>query len=160
MDLILFQPGDPGFFKGLLAADASGGLINDRFKPLQLGQFIELVSVSQGINNPTQITVKPIITEFTCVKYLDKTSVRLYDYCLRAQALGTGEKQPSYLYILRNSGDQTANIMTIKLRDAIVTEIQFQTNPNDMPTEQFKLSFTEILWTYSMQAGDIKSGEI
>lgn len=58
------------------------------------------------------------------------------------------------LYIARHSGDKTANIITIALRDALITEIQLQSQSDDMPTEQFKLSFTEILWTYSLQQAD------
>ncbi len=37
------------------------------------------------------------------------------------------------------------------LRDALRSEIELQTHANDMPTEHFKLNFTEILWSYSMQ---------
>ena len=59
--------------------------------------------------------------------------------------------------IARNSGDKTANIMTLALRDAIISEIQFQSHPNDMPTEQFKLNFTEILWTYTIQDVDMST---
>jgi type VI secretion system secreted protein Hcp len=43
---------------------------------------------------------------------------------------------------------RTVSIMTFALRDALVSEIQFQAHPDDMPTEQFKLNFTEIVWRY------------
>ena len=99
----------------------------------------------------------PVITEFTCVKYVDQTSVKLYDYCLRAETLGSGKDEPTMLFIARNSGDRTGNIMTFALRDAIISEIQFQSHPNDMPTEQFKLNFTEILWTYTIQDVDMST---
>ena len=78
----------------------------------------------------------------------------MYDMCLRAQPLGSGKDQPTKLYIARNSGDKTANVITIWLRDAIISEIQLQTHPDDMPTEQFKLSFTEILWQNTVPLAD------
>ena len=69
-----------------------------------------------------------------------------------------GAAQPTKLYIARNSGDKTSNIITIALRDALISEIQLQTHPNDMPTEQFKLNFTEILWSYSVQQANGQPG--
>ncbi|RQO33886.1 Hcp1 family type VI secretion system effector [Herminiimonas sp. KBW02] len=163
MDLILLQPGDPDFIPA--TSDTTGGsLIDPQWQDasLKLGRCLELVSVHQGMRLRTAITGeqahdntaadRPIITELTCVKYVDNTSVKLYDYCLRAQPLGKGKDQPTVLYIARNSGDKTSNIITLSLRDAIVSEIQFQSHPDDMPTEQFKLNFTEILWTYTVQS--------
>jgi type VI secretion system secreted protein Hcp len=151
MDLILLRPGDPALFPGGESAAGSAGA--------DPGQCIELVSLHQGmkqqvttdVSNSARTSGRPIISEFTCVKYVDKVSVKLYDYCLRAKPIGEGKERPTYIYVARNSGDKTATIMTIALRDAIVSEIQLQTHPNDMPTEQFKLNFTEILWTFGSQ---------
>jgi type VI secretion system secreted protein Hcp len=166
MDLILLQPGDDTIFGGSKNGWKGGGsLIDDQWRDevLKLGQCIELVSVHQGmkqqittdVSNSARTSGRPIITEFTCVKYVDKTSVKFYEYCLRAQPLGTTDKNPTKIYIARNSGDKTANILTIALRDAIISEIQFQSNADDMPTEQFKLNFTEVLWTYTVQQADM-----
>jgi len=114
--------------------------------------------VTTDVSNAARTSGRPVITEFTCVKYLDATSVKLYELCLSAQPLGSGAAQPTKLYIARDSGDKTANIITIALREALISEIQLQTHPDDMPTEQFKLSFTEILWTYSLQQADGQPG--
>ncbi len=166
MDLILLQPGNADVFGGANGWDNGGSLIDDVWRgDLKIGQCLELVSIHQGmkqqvttdVSNSARTSGRPVITEFTCVKYVDKTSVKFFDYCLRAEPLGAGKDQPTILYILRNSGDKTGNILTIALRDALITEIQFQSNPNDMPTEQFKLNFTEILWTYTVQKADAKS---
>ncbi|MDQ1812065.1 type VI secretion system tube protein Hcp [Massilia sp. CCM 9210] len=164
MDLILLQPGRPDVFGGANNWKNGGSLIDDKWRAddLQLGQCIELISMHQGmkqqittdVSNSARTSGRPVITEFTCVKYVDKTSVKLYDYCLRALPLGAGIPEPTKLYVMRNSGEKTANIITISLRDAIISEIQLQTHPDDMPTEQFKLNFTEILWTYTVQAAD------
>lgn len=164
MDLILLQPGNPDIFGTDAAPSVGNGLIDklSTSGQIDIGQCIELVSMQQGmkqqittdVSNATRTSGRPIITEFTCVKYVDKLSVKFYEYCLRAEPLGKGAKQPTKLYIARNSGDKTVNIVTIELRDAIISEIQMQSHPDDMPTEQFKLSFTEILWHYTAQAAD------
>ncbi len=159
MDLILLEPGDSAAVFGNGGNDLdAGGLTDNVWRDSgalkDIGQCMELVSLHQGmkqqvttdVSNSARTSGRPVITDFTCVKYVDKTSVRLYEMCLRAQPLGVGAAQPTKLYIARNSGDKTANILTIWLRDALITEIQLQTHPDDMPTEQFKLNFTEILW--------------
>ena len=33
----------------------------------------------------------------------------------------------------------------------LISEIQFQSHPNDMPTEQFKLNFAAISWIHCLQ---------
>lgn len=170
MDLILLEPGEPELVFGKEANDwgTGGSLIDNVWRDADalkdLGQCMELVSLHQGmkqqmttdVSNSARTSGRPVITEFTCVKYVDKTSVKMYDMCLRALPLGSGDGKPTKLYIARNSGDKTANIITIWLRDAMISEIQLQTHPNDMPTEQFKLSFTEILWFYTVQLADTK----
>ncbi|GLR12869.1 type VI secretion system tube protein Hcp [Chitinimonas viridis] len=189
MDLILLQPGDKTLFTGsdggLNSWDKGGSLINttdwgtggdatvQTFGgtpniPFDGTACIELVSVHQGmkqqmttdVSNSARTSGRPIITEFTCVKYVDKLSVKFFDLCLRAKPLGAGKDQPTMIYICRNSGDKTANILTMALRDAMISEIQFQSNPDDMPTEQFKLNFTEILWKYTVQLADTKTAGV
>lgn len=162
MDLILLQPGDQSIFSGSYSSEIDNSRFDDGAGPT--GFCIELVSLHQGmkqqvttdVSNQARTSGRPVITEFTLVKYVDKTSVKLYDYCLRAAVIGAGAAQPTKIFIARNSGDKTANIITITLKDALVSEIQLQTHPDDMPTEQFKLNFTEILWTYTVQQNDMK----
>lgn len=169
MDLILLQPGNQDIFpKDAAVPGANGSTMIDtpwRDEILKFGKCIELVSIAQGmkqqvttdVSNLARTSGRPVITDFTCVKYMDTLSVKFYEYCLRAEPLGVGKDQPTKLYIARNSGDKTANILTFELRDAIISEIQFQSHPDDMPTEQFKLNFTEILWTYTVQGNDVRS---
>ena len=165
MDLILLEPGNQDIFDGDNGWATGGSLIDAgewRQEGLDLQKCIELVSIHQGmkqqvttdVSNSARTSGRPVITEFTCVKYVDKMSVKFYDHCLRAKPLGVGEQQPTKLHILRNSGDETARIMSFWLRDALISEIQFQSHPDDMPTEQFKLNFTEILWTFTVQNAD------
>ncbi|NJK42386.1 MAG: type VI secretion system tube protein Hcp [Aquincola sp.] len=167
MDLIILRPGNPDII-GSESGSPSSTHINDgtwRDPIFKFDKCLELVSVHQGmkqqittdVSNKARTSGRPIITEFTCVKYVDQTSVKLYDYCLRADTLGSGPDNPTMIYIARSSGDRLGNILTFALRDAIISEIQFQSHPNDMPTEQFKISFTEILWTYTVQDVDMST---
>lgn len=172
MDLILLQPGDKSIFPTDNGWGTGGSLIDAQGismptiagKTIEFGNCIELVSVHQGmkqqvttdVSNSARTSGRPVITEFTCVKYVDRTSVKLYDYCLRAECIGKDIGNPSYIYILRNSGDKTYNIITFALRDALISEIQLQSHPDDMPTEQFKLNFTEVLWTYNVQLANMQ----
>jgi type VI secretion system secreted protein Hcp len=171
MDLILLEPGDTSIFGSANNWSNGGSLIDNAANPTSkwlnphtqkpIGQCIELVSVHQGIkqqltsdvSNSARTSGRPVITEFTCVKYVDKTSVKFYEYCLQAKSLG-GKDSPSHIYVCRNSGETTANIITFTLCDALISEIQFQSHPDDMPTEQFKLNFTEILWQYAVTKAD------
>ncbi len=182
MDIILLEPGDTSIFDGENNSWKTGGSLIDNNLPSvaglvnpitkkPIGQCIELISAHQGIkqqltsdvSNSARTSGRPVITEFTCVKYVDKTSVKFYEYCLQAKSLG-GKDSPSHIYICRNSGDKSGNIMTFTLCDALISEIQFQSHPNDMPTEQFNLNFTEILWQYDVtnadtaNLGSIKTG--
>jgi type VI secretion system secreted protein Hcp len=178
MDLILLQFGDDSFTKPQDAAgslmDPSGGSLIDGaaegdgwsaladnaggagFVP---GKCVELVSINQGlqqqvttdVSNSARTSGRPVISDFTCVKYVDVSSPKMYDYCLRAKPLDNDVAQPSIIYVLRNSGDQLNIIMRFELRLALISEIQFQSHPNDMATEQFKLNFTEITWHHQLQ---------
>lgn len=172
MDLILLQPGDQTLFGAGSPWDWKNGesLIDNQWRDSltmkDLGRCVEMVSVHQGmkqqmttdVSNSARTSGRPIISEFTCVKYADKISVKLYDLCLRAKPLDTESTPPTRIYICRNTGDQTSVIMTMFLRAAMISEIQFQTHPDDMPTEQFKLNFAEILWQHTVQRVDSSIG--
>jgi type VI secretion system secreted protein Hcp len=172
MDLILLQPGNPEvvFGSGDSNSFSTGGSLIDKLGlsddvAKNFGQCIELVSVHQGmkqqmttdVSNSARTSGRPVITEFTCVKYVDKSSVKFYENCLSAKPIDNKGNPPTRIYILRNSGGKTENILTFELRDTMISEIQFQSHPDDMPTEQFKLSFTEIIWTYTVQNTDTSS---
>ncbi len=156
MDLILLQPGNADDIIG----DYSSSPIDYQVRDLveRFGKCIKLVSFHYDVKQPITVDVgnrtpppgRPAITEITCVKLFDQTSVKLYEYCLRAFPLDSGADKPTRIYIVRDSGESTANIITLSLRDAIISEIQLQPHPGDMLAEQFKINFTEILWTYNV----------
>jgi type VI secretion system secreted protein Hcp len=177
MDLILLQFGIDSFTKsdGKVSGLSGGSLIdgeaygddwnaltklNAGFNP---ANCVELVSINQGIqqqvttdvSNSSRTSGRPIISDFTCVKYVDVASPKMYDFCLRARPLDNDVAKPTTIYVLRNSGDQLNVIMRFELRFAMISEIQFQSHPNDMATEQFKLNFTEIAWHHQFQGAGV-----
>jgi type VI secretion system secreted protein Hcp len=180
MDLLILVPGDQSIFpKPGNNFDAGGSLLGpgtgeDSTVPNWWKSYdflgnqtgVELVSMHQGmrqqvttdVSNSARTSGRPVVTEFTCVKYVDPTSVKFYDYCLRAQPLDNQKTAPTSLYICRNSGDQVAAILQFQLKYALVSEIQMQTHPNDAPTEQFKLNFAEVIWKFQVQTADVSAG--
>ncbi|MBJ7540009.1 type VI secretion system tube protein Hcp [Marinomonas transparens] len=180
MDLILLQFGRDGITSGELNNDGSGvgTMIDGEAGPDWLGitetiggmsfngaKCIELVSITQGIkqqvttdvSNNARTSGRPTITDFTCVKYTDSTSPKMYDFCLRAKLLDDLGTEPTLIWVLRNSGDQLNIVMGIELRLTMISEIHFQSHPNDMPTEQFKLNFTEIGWHHQVQGANVSN---
>lgn len=142
-----------------MTANAGGAFFDGK-------KCIELVSISQGIkqqvttdlSNNARTSGRPVISEFTCVKYTDSTSPKMFDHCLRAKLLDEPEDLPTMIWILRNSGDQLNIIMRFELKLALISEIHFQSHPNDMPTEQFTLNFTEIGWFHQIQGSAMTNG--
>ena len=110
MSLILLQPGDPGVV-GLGgvegASDSPWNKLSDEHSgeplPFDGKHCIELVSIGHGmkqqvttdVSNSARTSGRPVITDIACVGYLDRSSVRLNDLCLRAKPLGVGAEQPT-----------------------------------------------------------------
>ena len=147
MDLILLQFGDDSFTKpdSELMGASGGSLIDGADGPdwsalanqgaagdFDPARCVELVSINQGIqqqvttdvSNSARTSGRPVVTDFTCVKYVDVSSPKMYDYCLRAKTLDTDPSKPTTIFVLRNSGDQLNIIMRFELRLALISEIQ------------------------------------
>ena len=164
MDLVVLQPGNVELFgQQELARSAATD-----FAGIDPYASIELISlhygmqqqVSTDVSNSARTSGRPSLTGITCVKYLDQVSPRLYECCLAAKPIDSGDPtNPTKIHLLRSGGGLTdeegpANYMTLELQNAIVTSVESQSHPNDMPTEQFVLNFTEIRWRYFHQAAD------
>ncbi len=169
MDLILLKPGDSD---DIIGKKQSGNvsLIDSSttwadIKSSTPDDCIELVSMHHGmkqqittdVSNRARTSGRPNISDITCVKYTDYSSPKFFEYCLKAKPIGA-DKNISTIYILRNSGTATTNIITFELKNAIISHIEFQSHPNDMPTEQFMLNFTAIRWTCNVQKNDVTAG--
>jgi type VI secretion system secreted protein Hcp len=164
MDLILLQPGDPQAFAGhadpALAARLAGGAWEDsvidpaRCIVLSSLQNAVRLSLTTDISTNARSVGRPSLSEITCVKPTDDMSGRLYDFCLRAQPLGEGADQPTWICILRDIDGVAAPVMVCALRDALISEIDFRADDQGRPCEQLKLNFTEILWTHSVPSAN------
>ncbi len=158
MNLYLLQPGDQHFWGGSPGTNSDGNL-GDRLGavwhgPLPIGAnqanvpCMTLLSAQQAItsNNATQ-SLSPI----TCSKAVSIISPMLYDACLRANPLGRGKDQPTLLWIASKAADNSAHLLCLQLRDAIVGDVTLQGAPDGVPTEAFQFTYTEVLWTASAQ---------
>ena len=171
MDLVLLKPGNSEIVTssapGQGGNQITGGV--NGLKDADLDGCIELLSYHYGMKqqmttdvaNSARTSGRPSLTDITCVKYYDKTSMAFYSQCLIGKPIDNKDGPPTKLFLLRNAPgeddtDTIANIRTIELRNAIVSSVECQSHPNDMATEQFTLNFTDIQWTYSAQDLDAK----
>jgi type VI secretion system secreted protein Hcp len=184
MDLILLEIGNPavtaargvgiGAGASLIDGEADGATSWEAISanPGNMGfdhtKCVELVSINQGIkqqmttdvSNGARTSGRPSVSDFTCVKYVDVTSPKLYEACLRASLLDA-PGMPCRIHVLRNSGDRLNILMQFEINNVLISDIDFQSHPNDMATEQFKLNFTEISWLYCIQgAGMVNKGHV
>ena len=169
MDLILLQLSDALLTSvngvGMAGWDVS---VNPGTLGFDASKCVELVSINQGIQQKVTTDVsesartsgRAIISDFTCVKYVDVISPKLYEYCLQVKTLDSPDS-PCIIHILRNSGDQLSLLMQFGLTNVLINEIQFQSHPDDMATEQFKLNFTEISWVHCQRRpGSLNEGYV
>ena len=167
MDLVLLKPGNSEIVTPEGGNQIPGGVngLND----VDIKGSIELLSYHYGMKqqmttdvaNSARTSGRPSLTDITCVKYYDKTSMAFYSQCLIGKPIDSQNGPPTKLFLLRNAPgtddtDTIANIMTIELRNAIISSVECQSHPNDMATEQFTLNFTDIQWTYSPQGLDAR----
>lgn len=157
MDLVLLRPGKAADFEG---ASRIEGPIKG-VDPGDLKTCIELVSVNFGmkqqmttdVSNMARTSGRPVLNDITCVKYFDMTSVKLYKACLAAGTLDDGTSgNPTRIYICRNTNEgKISNLMTIELYNTMISSVICQSHPDDMPTEQLTLNFSDVTWIYSNQ---------
>jgi type VI secretion system secreted protein Hcp len=152
MDIILLQPGEPDIvtprtnpkLDGLPAAVWGG------FDP---DLCVQLIAFGQDLKAPASPTAPPA-TAFTVIKPVDALSVKLYEFCLRARPLGAGHERPSYLHRVSNG----ALVFSIALRDAVIADIQLQTQADGSTVERLTLAPSEMLWTSYTEHGVVHSG--
>lgn len=150
MDIILLQPGDPDIvdspanprIDGLPAAVIGG------FDP---GLCVQLIAFGQELKASASATAPPAAA-FTVIKPVDALSVKLYEFCLRNRPLGLGRDCPSYLHRVRTGDGPGALMFSVALRDAVITDIQLQSQADGSTTERLTLNPSEMLWTYYDQA--------
>ena len=154
MDLFLLQPGDHDVLYGCDRPKIDGlPPRDDIFDP---SLCVPLISCGQDLkqqvaSGPGARTVGTPTADFTLVKPVDSLSVKLYEYCMQARPLGAGQMQPTYLHMLRNLGGPRPLVMTVSLRDALISGIHLQSHPDGPATELITLNTTEVLWFYRLE---------
>lgn len=163
MDLVLLKTGIdlPGASQvgGDIAGDVASGL--EGCIEIVSSHFGMKQQITTDVSNTARTSGRPVINDVTCVKYFDKASAKLYQHCLEAKPLDNGgddETAWTRLFLCRNSNGEIANLMTISMQNTIISSIECQSHPNDMPTEQFLLNFTAISWQYTEQGSDLSVG--
>ena len=163
MNVYLLQPGNQDFWGGTQNYNSDGNLSDllgavwgsgTQIPNGNSNPCIVLQSVQQGI--AALNTSQPLLP-ISCSKPINILSPRLYDACLRANPLGKGKDQPTLLWIGSKAADNSAHLMCIQLRDAIVSDVSGQGGPDGVPTEAFQFTYTEVLWTASAQNNEGKS---
>lgn len=141
MDIILLQPGEPEIIArwAIPKLDGMPAAVPGGF---DASLCVQLTAFGQDLKAP--ISSAPPVAAFTVIKPVDALSVKLYEFCLRAKPLGVGRMQPTYLH--RVSGGVLA--LSIALREAVITDIQLQTQPDGSTVERVTLTPSEMLWTY------------
>ncbi len=163
MDLILLQPGNTEIQgTGLISGTLDGFATNE------MGEnCIECVSCNFGmkqqmttdVSNSARTSGRPDVQDITLIKYVDQSSPKLYQHCLGATPIGKDDALTK-IYICRNSDNKIANILTLELKDAMVSSIAMQSHPNDMATEQLTLNFTQVTWTATVQLNNTSAGGV
>lgn len=168
MELILLECGDAALTQQQ-GNDATGGgrlalVDNPGSVDFDVNKCIELVSINHGIKqqitsevaNSAPVPGHPILSDFSCVKYVDVNSSKLYEYCLLGKRLDS-EESPCRIHVLRNSGEWLNVLIRFELTNVVISEIAFQSNPDDMATEKFKLKFSGISWVTFLPGSDLRS---
>ncbi len=147
MDIILLQPGDPDivYTPAVPRIDGLPAGVIGGFDPRLC---VPLTAFGQDLKAPASATTPPAAA-FTLIKPVDALSVKLYEFCLRGLPLGQGRERPSWLH--RVSDGVLA--LSIALRDAVITDIQLQSQADGSTVERVTLTPSEMLWTYHIPMG-------
>lgn len=75
-------------------------------------------------------------------KDIDKSSVYLWEAC------SAGYTYDVEIQFFRASGTQRTNYLTVKLTNAIVSEIGVNVPDSDLPVETFALKYAKVVWNH------------
>ncbi len=113
--------------------------------------WVEVTSWTQGIQQPTSATASTAgghsagrceHAPMSFGKDLDKSSVYLYEAC------SAGYAYDVEIQFFRASGTVRTNYLTIKLTDAIVSDISSRVPESGLPAEAFAIKYSKITWEY------------
>ena len=157
MDLILFEPTSSDRNSEALDFDQLS-----RTSHVMNGGVIETISFSFGIkrvlstdvSNSSRISGRPLIGDISLLKYVDRSSLTLYQACLIGKPIATNQEVTKIHVFHKSDKEGVKRYLTIVLTDVLVNEIEAQSNSDDRSTELIKLNFTEIQWIYNLENAD------
>jgi type VI secretion system secreted protein Hcp len=154
MTLILLQPGDIGIFGGERGWSSDGSPLANQLQEIvgDSGPAFPLLSSSQTIEAPPSSGTPLASPSLLCTRLADRLSVILYSYCARKMLIGAGRDRPSTLFLAWNPVPGTFALMTYALHNATIESIAM-TSAGEAPTEQFTLTFDEVLYAYDTYSG-------
>ncbi|OLE74363.1 MAG: fimbrial protein [Acidobacteria bacterium 13_1_20CM_2_57_8] len=119
--------------------------------------WIEILSFSHGVAQPVSRTSSSAggagaerceHQDYTIVKYLDKASPKLYEYC------STGQHIKEITLELCRAGGDKLKYMEVKMEEVIVSTASPGGNGkgnDNFPTETISFNYGRIKWTYTQQ---------
>src|SRR5262249_51821707 len=120
-------------------------------------EWIEVLSFNHGITQPVSATASSAggapsercqHQDFVIVKYLDKASPKLYEFC------STGQPIKEITLELCRAGGDKLKYMEVKMEEAIVSHVAPGGNGkagDNLPTESVSFNYGRIKWTYTQQ---------
>lgn len=125
--------------------------------------WIEILSYSQGVSQPGTAlgggggggggggrAERPVFTDFSVGKKLDKATPKLMLACASGQHLSSAT-----LELTRGSGERQQVFMQYKMSDIIISKVEDSgQSGDDLPTESLSLNFAKIEWKYSLFSAD------
>lgn len=116
---------------------------------------IDVLSWSWGVANPTDVgsgggggaTGKAAFQDFHFVSRISKASPMLFLSC----ASGTHHKTAALSGVRTAGKSKSAEFLTYKLSDVVVTSDQHSGSDDGVPIEQFSLNYSEIEVSYTQQ---------
>ena len=92
---------------------------------------------------------KVSVNDLSLVKYVDKASPILMQFCATGQHIATGQ------LTIRKAGATPVEYLKLEMKEIIVTSVQFGgSTDSDRMTESISLNFAEFTLTYTPQKDD------
>jgi type VI secretion system secreted protein Hcp len=126
--------------------------------------WVEVSAWTQAISQPVSATSSTsgghttercVHAPMAFVKQLDKSSAYMYEAC------SAGYTYDVEIQFFRASGTVRANYFTVKLTNAIISEIKTTITESGLPNELFSLKYAKITWEHkgSKTSGDANIGK-
>ncbi len=112
---------------------------------------IELLSFSHGvamqitgdISNTERTSGKPNHQDFTVTKYLDESSLKLNEACMKGEMFKT-----AVITVGRKDGGAVIPLIQYTLKNVLLTSLAISGGGGDMPVETVIMNYDKITWDF------------